>query len=68
MLQPVATRWNTVAELVSRALQLRDALNLLVNFEQHNKKGSRGMRLSRFKLSKIEWELLTQLHPMLEVI
>jgi hypothetical protein len=55
-----------MAELVGHALQLREALNLLVNLEQHNK-GTCGVCLSRFKLSKQEWELLAQLHPLLEV-
>ena len=66
MVRAVATRWNTMAELIGRALQLREALMLLVGLEQHNK-GARGVRLSRFKLSKQEWELLNQLHPLLEV-
>jgi hypothetical protein len=66
MLRAVATRWNTMVELIGRALKLREALNLLVNLEQHNK-GSRGVRLNRFKLSKQEWDLLVQLHPLLEV-
>jgi len=53
MIRAVATRWNMMAEVIGRALQLREALMLLVNLEQHNK-GSRGVRLGRFKLSKQE--------------
>jgi hypothetical protein len=66
MIRSVATRWNTTSELIGRALQLREPLNLLVNLEQHNRAG-RGARLHRFKLSRQEWELLSQLHPLLEV-
>jgi hypothetical protein len=66
MIRAVATRWNTMAELIGRAVKLREPLNLLVNLEQHNR-GSRGVCLLRFKLSKQEWELLSQLYPLLEV-
>lgn len=43
MVRAVSTRWNTTAELIGRAKDLRLALNLLVNKEQHNK--PRGVRL-----------------------
>jgi hypothetical protein len=66
MLRAVATRWNTVAELIGRVLQLREGLQVLVSLEQHNK-SARGVRLKRFKLSKQEWDLLSQLHPLLDV-
>jgi hypothetical protein len=67
MIRPVAPRWNTLTEVIGRALKIRDALNLLVHLEQHNKKGVRGMNLMRFKLAKQEWDLLTQLFPLLDV-
>jgi hypothetical protein len=51
--------------MLERALQLREALMLLVGMEQHNK--PRGARLNRFKLSKQEWDLLSQLFPLLDV-
>lgn len=51
--------------MVEWALQLREALKLLVVMEQHNR--PRGARLERFKLSKDEWELLTQLFQILDV-
>ena len=66
MVCDVATRWNSTAELVDRALLLRKALNLLVDFEQHNK--LRSARLKRCQLTRQEWELLEKLFPMLEVI
>jgi hypothetical protein len=65
MIRAVPTRWNTMAELIGRAKDLRPALNLLVNKEQHNKSG--GVRLKRFQLSTQEWDLLIQLHPLLDV-
>src|ERR1700730_16563207 len=66
MVRDVATCWNSTAELIERALLLCEALNLLVNFEQHNKLCS--AHLKRFQLMKQEWELLEKLFPMLEVI
>jgi hypothetical protein len=65
MVRTVATRWNTTAELIGRANDLRLALNLLVNMEQHNK--NRGVRLRRFQLSAQEWDLLLQIYPLLDV-
>lgn len=51
--------------MIERALQLREALKLLVVMERHNQ--SRGARLGRFKLTKEEWDLLAQLFPILDV-
>jgi hypothetical protein len=65
MVRDVSTRWNSTASMIERALQLREALKLLVVMEQHNR--ARGARLGRFKLSKDEWELLSQLFPILDV-
>ena len=65
MVRDVSTRWNSTASMVERALQLREALKLLVVMEQHNR--PRGARLEHFKLSKDEWELLTQLFQILDV-
>ena len=65
MVRDVAMRWNSTAELLERALQLREALNLLVISEHHNR--PRSARLKRFQLSKAEWDLLDKLFPLLEV-
>jgi hypothetical protein len=65
MVRDVATRWNSTAELVGCAIQLRKALSLLVIDKEHNK--LRGVRLKRFQLSSREWELLEQLYPLLDV-
>jgi hypothetical protein len=64
MIHDVATCWNSTASLLERALELREALMLLVGMEQHNK--ARGARLNHFKLSKAEGDLLTQLFPLLD--
>jgi hypothetical protein len=65
MVRDVPTRWNSSASMLEQALQLREALKLLVVMEQHNR--HRGARLSRFKLSREEWDLLAQLFPVLDV-
>jgi hypothetical protein len=65
MVRDVATCWNSTAELLERALLLHEALNLLVNFEQHNK--PRSSCFKQFQLTKQEWELLEKLFPLLEV-
>jgi hypothetical protein len=65
MIRDVSTRWNSTAELVQRALELKDALKILVVKAAHNK--PRGVRLARFTLSEEEWTLLKQLSPLLEV-
>jgi hypothetical protein len=65
MVRDVATRWNSTAELLERALQLREAINLLVIAEHHNRPQS--ACLKRFQLTKPEWELLDRLFPLLEV-
>jgi hypothetical protein len=65
MVRDVATRWNSTAELLGRALQLREALNQLVKSEHHNR--PRSARLRRFQLTKPEWDLLDKLYPLLDV-
>lgn len=65
MVRDVATRWNSTAELIGRAIELREALKFLVIMQEHNK--PRGVRLKRFQLSSEEWSLLTELFPLLEV-
>ena len=65
MVRDVATRWNSMVEMLKRALQLREALNLLVVLEYHNRPCS--ARLKRFQLTKPEWDLIDKLRPLLEV-
>ena len=66
MVCDVPTRWNSIAELVQRALELGPALKILVVKVEHNKPG-RGVRLKRFQLSSEEWKLLSELSPLLDV-
>jgi hypothetical protein len=65
MVQDVATRWNSTAELLQHAVELAPALKILVVKAEHNKRG--GVQLDRFQLSGEEWHLLTDLSPLLDV-
>lgn len=65
MIRDVSTRWNSTAELIQRALEIKGGLNILVVKAEHNRR--RGVRLARFKLSPEEWMLLEQLSPLLDV-
>jgi hypothetical protein len=65
MIRDVSTRWNSTAELVQRALELKNALKILVVKADHNK--PRGVCLACFTFSEGEWVLLKQLLPLLEV-
>jgi hypothetical protein len=65
MIRDVSTRWNSTSELIGQALYLRPALQMLIIMCEHNK--VRRVRLQRFQLSEAEWNLLVQIHPLLEV-
>lgn len=65
VIRPVATWWNTVADMLKRALDLRKALDRLVDIDRHNSVAK--TRLKRFKLKSDEWEFLHQLRPLLSV-
>ena len=65
VIRSVPTRWNSVAEMVKRALELRKALDKLVELDRHNTVAK--TRLRRFKLKTDEWDLLVQLQPLLVV-
>jgi len=65
MVRDVSTCWNSTTSMLEQALQLWEALKLLVVMEPHNR--AQGVRLARFKLSKDEWDLLAQLFPVLDV-
>lgn len=51
--------------MVKRALELRKALDKLVELDRHNTVAK--TRLRRFKLKTDEWDLLVQLQPLLVV-
>jgi hypothetical protein len=65
LLRSVPTRWNSVAEMLSRAKHLRPVLFALCDQAQFNKR--EGVRLRRFIIEDEEWEILEQLEPLLEV-
>jgi hypothetical protein len=65
MIQDVSTRWNSTSELIGRALYLQPALQMLVIMREHNR--ARGVRFQRFQLLEAEWDLLAELHPLLDV-
>ncbi|EAU89851.2 hypothetical protein CC1G_07003 [Coprinopsis cinerea okayama7 len=66
MVRDVPTRWNSTAELLDRALELRAALDRLCLMPEHNR--SRGARLKQYRLSPDEWKVLEQLAPLLDGI
>lgn len=65
LLRSVATRWNTVTEVLERALGMRDVLGDLCDKYQFNK--PQGVRLRRFALTDKDWELISQLYQLLHV-
>jgi hypothetical protein len=58
-------RWNSVAEMISRALALKPVLYDLCDQAQFNKR--EGVRLCRYIFQDDEWYLLEQLWPLLNV-
>ncbi|KAL1945891.1 hypothetical protein VTO73DRAFT_1893 [Trametes versicolor] len=64
LVRSVATRWNTVAAVIERALELQEVLGDLCDMAQFNK--PRGVRLRRFILTDDDWMLLDQLHRLLD--
>lgn len=65
LLRSVKTRWNTVTEVLERALEMREVLGHLCDSIQFNK--PKGVRLRRFALTDRDWELVSQLHQLLHV-
>ncbi|KAJ3549237.1 hypothetical protein NM688_g5201 [Phlebia brevispora] len=64
MLRAVATHWNSLAEAIGRALELRGALDWLLAQAKHDKGGKKGLRC--YKLSNEKWKLLEQLFQLLK--
>lgn len=65
LIRAVKTRWNTVTEVLERALEMREVLGDLCDMAQFNKRS--GVRLRRFLLTDEEWEILSQLSRLLDV-
>ncbi len=66
MKRAVATRWNSLADAIQRALYLRLALDKLLHLTKYDKSKQAG-GLRRFRLSDDEWKILTQLYTVLKV-
>ncbi|THH16802.1 hypothetical protein EUX98_g9241 [Antrodiella citrinella] len=64
MIRTVATRWNSMAEAITRALYLRPALEKLLSLPRYDKAGKTGLK--RFRLLAPEWLILEQLEPVLK--
>ncbi|TBU55542.1 hypothetical protein BD310DRAFT_777191, partial [Dichomitus squalens] len=60
----VKTRWNTVAVVLERILELKDVLPELCDMHRFN--GDRSARLRRYILSNEEWAVLEQLYRLLD--
>ena len=65
LIRPVKTRWNTMVQVLERAIVLREPLHDICKMLQFNKKGM--VHLDRFNLDDDEWEMIGQLHALLEV-
>ncbi|KAJ3738528.1 hypothetical protein EV360DRAFT_21004, partial [Lentinula raphanica] len=66
MVKRVPTRWNTMYNVVDRALKLRKAIHSLTLSPTHNV-GPPTKRLKRYHLSDEEWLILESLRPLLKV-
>ncbi|KAF9018888.1 hypothetical protein BDZ89DRAFT_914057, partial [Hymenopellis radicata] len=65
MIRAVATRWNSVHPVLERALYLKPAIDRLVVLPQFNKVPKR--KMSKFKLTPAEWEIIEQLEKLLKL-
>ena len=66
MKRAVPTRWNSLAEAISRALELRKAIDALVRLGKYDKPAKSG-GLRHFRLNEEEWQILVQLEHILQV-
>ena len=65
LVRSVSTRWNSVSEMIDRAVKLQPVVSELCKMPEFNKRT--GVRLRRFILSDEEWSLLESLQPLLSV-
>lgn len=66
MKRAVPTRWNSLAEAIGRALELRGGIDALVRLGKYDKTAKAG-GLKHLRLDKREWDILKQLHEVLKV-
>ena len=69
LVRAVRTRWNTVTMTLQRAKEMKDVLTELCDRAQFNTtaRGARGMRLRSLILPEEEWEIIDELHRLLDV-
>ena len=67
LVRAVKTRWNTVTEVLERALQMREVLAQLCDMNAFNSPKSGGVQLRRYTIEDDEWEILEQLFKLLHV-
>lgn len=65
LVRSVKTRWNTVVEVLNRAVTMKSVLGELCDKAQFNK--PRGIRLQRYVLTEEEWLVIEQLRLLLDV-
>ena len=65
MVRAIMVRWNSLTDAITRAIYLKAAIQRLLALTKYDKPGKAGLR--RFKLSEFEWQILEQLHPLLQV-
>ena len=65
LVRSVPTRWNSVTEMIERAVKLWPVISELCKLPEFNKRT--GIRLRRFILSDEEWVLLESVQPLLSV-
>lgn len=66
MKRAVPTRWNSLAEAIGRAVELRAGIDALVRLGKYDKPAKKG-ELRQYRLSPREWDILGQLHEVLKV-
>lgn len=67
MVKRVPTRWNTMRNVVKRALRLKECLKALCAAPQWNEAAKKSRRLRRYFVTEAEWHILQELLPVLEV-
>ncbi len=67
MVKRVATRWNTMHNVINRAILLKKPLNTLCSAPEWNDSRRPTLRMKRFFLVESEWHILESLLPTFKV-
>lgn len=76
LVRSVVTWWNTIAAVLERVLEMQEVLGELCDMAQFNKKETKskdgkikstGVWLHRYILNEDEWQVIDQLHCLLDV-